>query len=233
MVPLDNSKTIKHLGIIVDGNRRWAKAHSLPILEGHRRGYNNLKDISKKALDYGIEYISAYVFSTENWNRDKQEVDDLMKLLGWVLSHEVKEFHKENIRLRAVGSRSRFSPALQKSLKSAEELTANNTRGTIILCLDYGGQQEIVDATKNIINAGISADNVTIETINQNIYAADVPPVDLIIRTSGEKRLSNFMMWRSAYSELLFVDKNWPDFDEADLDTAVNEYNQRQRRFGA
>lgn len=233
MVTSEKSKPLNHLGIIVDGNRRWAKANGLPVVEGHRRGYTNLKDIAKEALNHGINYISAYVFSTENWNRSKQEVDDLMGLLSWVLKHEVKEFHKENIRLKAIGSRNKISPKLIDLIDKAEKLTANNSRGTLLLCLDYGGQQEISDAVTEIVKAGLPAEDITPETISKYIYAPDVPPIDLIIRTSGEQRLSNFMTWRSVYSELLFVDKNWPDFNKVDLVEAIETFNHRQRRFGA
>ena len=221
-----------HLGFIVDGNRRWAKHNGKSVAEAHRQGYETLKTIALAAIDHGVSYVSAYVFSTENWQRDTKEIDDITTILSWALKNEVKGFHKKNIRLRVAGSRSRFAPSIIKSIDAAEELTKNNTGGTVMLCLDYGGQQEIVDAVKAIVSSGVSAENVTTDMISEHIYAPDVPPVDLIIRTSGEKRLSNFMTWRSIYSELMFSDKFWPDFSVQDLLAAFEDYAVRARRFG-
>lgn len=232
-MPSENISTVpQHLGLIVDGNRRWAKAKGLSVMEGHRSGYETLKTIALSALEHGVKYVSAYVFSTENWQRDPKEVDDIMKILGWVLKNEVKGFHKKNIRLRVAGSKQNLAPSLVRAIAKAEELTKNNTKGTVLLCLDYGGQQEIVDAVKTIMRNGVSADDVTVEMISNYVYAADVPPIDLIIRTSGEQRLSNFMTWRSVYSELMFSDKLWPDFSEQDLLEAFDNYATRHRRFG-
>lgn len=221
-----------HLGLILDGNRRWAKEHNKLIAEGHRQGYLALKKICKSAIKHGVRYVSAYVFSTENWQRDKQEVRDLMKLFAWVFKHEVKELDKEGIRLRVVGSKLRMGHALARAVHEAEELTKDNTRGTLLLCLDYGGQQEIVEATKKIVQSGIDPEDITPDLIAHHLYAPDVPPVDLIIRTSGEQRLSNFMLWNAAYSELAFNQKYWPDFDEADLQQEIDNYSSRHRRFG-
>lgn len=217
----------------MDGNRRWAKERGLPIAEGHRQGYNTLKRICKSALKHGVRYVSAYVFSTENWKRDRQEVQDLMKLLAWVFKHEVKELHAEGIRLRVVGSKLRLGHAMVRAIHEAEEKTKDNTRGTLLLCLDYGGQQEIVEAMKRIAAEGVDPDYITPELISRYLYAPDVPPVDLVIRTSGEQRLSNFMLWESAYSELAFCKAYWPDFSEADLLSQIERYASRQRRFGA
>jgi len=222
----------QHLGLILDGNRRWADEHGLTVAEGHRRGYRNLKTISMSALKYGVRYVSAYVFSTENWQRDRQEVRDIMKILRWVLKHEVKEFNKEGIRLRVIGSKAKLGAALLTAIHDAEKLTENNSRGTILLCLDYGGQQEIVEATKKIATLGIKPELITAEMIARFLYAPDVPPIDLVIRTSGEQRLSNFMLWESAYSELVFDKSYWPDFSEKDLQKAFRYYTRRQRRFG-
>lgn len=221
-----------HLGIILDGNRRWARSQGIPQLEGHRRGYENLKTIGKACVERGITYISAYVFSTENWDRTKDEVDYLMKLLLWVAKSEVNEIHNENIRVRFVGSRERLSKQIIAAIAAAEEKTKNNTRGTLCLCLNYGGQQEIVDALKQIVASGVEPENVTKELVAAHLYAPDVPPVDFIIRTSGEHRLSNFMLWRSAYSELYFPEVHWPAFTEADLDIALAEFVKRHRRYG-
>lgn len=221
-----------HVGLILDGNRRWAKAHGLSVAEGHKQGYFTLKHIAKAGLKRGIKYVSAYVFSTENWKRDQVEVRDLMKLLGWVLKHEVKELHREGIRIRVVGSKVKLGAALIRAIIHAEELTKDNTRGTLLLCLDYGGQQEIVEAVKRIAASGVKPEDITPEMITQNLYAPDVPAPDLIVRTSGEQRLSNFMLWEAAYSELTFVQAAWPDFDERALDKVLDDYAQRHRRFG-
>jgi len=221
-----------HLGLIVDGNRRWAREHGVSTVQGHRRGYGNLKNVCKAALKYGVRYVSAYVFSTENWQRDQQEVRDLMKLLQWVLKHEVKEFHREGIRLRVVGSKAKLGAAMLTAIHDAEKLTEQNTRGTLLLCLDYGGQQEIVEAIKRIAEAGVAPADITAEMVARHLYAPDVPPLDLIIRTSGEQRLSNFMLWEAAYSELAFDPVYFPDFDEKELATVLADYAKRKRRFG-
>lgn len=216
----------------MDGNRRWAQEHGLSVAEGHKQGYLTLKHIAKAALKRGIRYMSAYAFSTENWARDKTEVQDLMKLLTWVLKHEVKELNKEGIQLRFIGSKVRFGAATVRALLHAEELTKNNTRATLLLCLDYGGQQEIVDAVKRIAELGYAPEEITPDLITQHMYAPDVPNPDIIVRTSGEERTSGFMLWEGAYSELSFVKANWPDFTEEDLDNVIADYAQRHRRFG-
>ncbi len=222
----------QHIGFILDGNRRWARENGKLVAEGHRQGYLTLKKICKSAIKHGVRYVSAYVFSTENWQRDRQEVKDLMKIFLWVCKHEVKELDSEGIRLRVVGSKLKLGHALARAIHEAEEKTKHNTRGTLLLCLDYGGQQEIVEATKRIVQDGIPADDITPDLISQYLYAPDVPPPDLIIRSSGEQRLSNFMMWESIYSELSFCKGNWPDFSESDLVYELDNYSQRKRRFG-
>lgn len=223
----------RHIGFIVDGNRRWAKEHDLPIYAGHKRGYYNLEKIAKEAHKKGVEYVSAYVFSSENWRRERSEVRDLMRLLKWILKHEVAKFHREGVRLRVIGSKLKIGKALLKAIHDAEKLTEGNERGTLLLCLDYGGQQEIVDATKRIVSSGVEPEDITPELIAKYLYAPDIPAPDLIIRTSGEQRLSNFLLWESAYSELIFSKVYWPDFSEADLNRALREYARRQRRFGS
>lgn len=222
-----------HLGIILDGNRRWAKERSLPTLEGHRSGYQNLKDISIHALNRGVKYLSAYMFSTENWDRSIKEVNYLMTLAHKMVTRDLDEMHKENIKITWLGSKDRLSKRLISALKKAEELTKNNTKGTLCICFNYGGKQEIVDAVKRIAGKKItSLDEITEQTVEDNLYKPSVPPLDLVIRTSGEQRLSGFMLWRAAYAELYFVDKNWPDFTSSDLDDAIAEYSDRSRRFG-
>lgn len=223
----------QHLGLIMDGNRRWAKQHGLPVAEGHRQGYLALKRILKSVKKHGIRYVTAYAFSSENWQRDRQEIKDIMKLLAWVLQHEMRELHHEGIQLRVIGSKLHLGHAIVRAIHEAEELTKDNDRGTLLLCLDYGGQQEIVDATKRIVADGVVPDAITSELIANYLYEPDVPPIDLIIRTSGEQRLSNFMLWRAAYSELAFCTTYWPDFGEADLDQELDHYAARHRRFGS
>jgi undecaprenyl diphosphate synthase len=228
-----NSLTVPtHLGLIVDGNRRWAREHGLSVAQGHRRGYQNLKTVCKAAVKYGVRYVSAFVFSTENWQRDQQEVRDLMRLLRWVLRHELQEFHREGIRVRVIGSKAKLGAALLTAIHDAEKLTESNTRGTLLLCLDYGGQQEIVEATKRIAESGVAAEDITADMIAGHLYAPDVPPLDLVIRTSGEQRISNFMLWEMAYSELAFSRAYFPDFDEQALSKVLSDYAKRKRRFG-
>ena len=222
----------RHVGFIVDGNRRWAKQHGLPAYEGHLAGYNSLKDVLLETLRRGVKYASAYVFSTENWKRSEEEVGHLMKLFVKRLEADVSIFLDNNIKLRVIGSRDGLSDALIKVIDNAEEKTRNLTGGELLLCLNYGGHLEIADAVKKIIQSGISAEGVTPELIAQNLYAPEAPPCDLIVRTSGEQRLSNFMLWRAAYSELMFIDKHWPDMTTDDVAVILDEYARRNRRFG-
>ena len=222
----------QHIGFILDGNRRWAREHGKSVYQGHLEGHRAFKRILKSAIKHGVRYVSAYVFSTENWQRDRQEVRDLMKIFLWVCKHEIKEFDREGIRFRVIGSKLKLGHALARAIHEAEEKTKHNTRGTVLLCLDYGGQQEIVEAVKQIVASGVDPDDITPELISQHLYAPDVPPLDLIVRTSGEQRLSNFMTWESAYSELSFTKEYWPDYSEADLQRDLDEYGRRQRRFG-
>lgn len=221
-----------HLGIILDGNRRWAREHSLPTVEGHKKGYENLKNIAKYAFDHGAKYVSAFVFSTENWNRSTEEVDYLMKLLLWVAKNEVKELNKHNIRVRFLGEEERLNAKVLEAMRNVEELTKDNTAGTLLLCLNYGGQQEIASAVNAALARSPGLTKITPELIEEHLYGADIPAADLIIRTSGEQRLSNFMLWRAAYSELYFSDKNWPAFDEDDMQQALDNFSKRSRRFG-
>ena len=222
----------RHVGFIVDGNRRWAKQHGLPAYEGHLAGYNSLKDVLLETLRRGVKYASAYVFSTENWKRSEEEVGHLMKLFVKMLEADVSIFLDNNIKLRVIGSRDGLSDALIKVIDNAEEKTRNLTGGELLLCLNYGGHLEIADAVKKVMRSGISAEDVTPELIAQNLYAPEVPPCDLIVRTSGEQRLSNFMLWRAAYSELMFIDKHWPDMTTDDVAVILDEYARRNRRFG-
>jgi undecaprenyl diphosphate synthase len=222
----------KHVGYIVDGNRRWAKKHGLPSYEGHLAGYNALKDVAVATLEAGAEYMSAYVFSTENWKRSADEVKRLMGLTLKVVTSDVPMFNKYNIKLKIVGTRTDIDPKLVKAMHSAEEATKDNTGGIFAICFNYGGQQEIVDAVKKIVKSGVSEDSVTTELIAENLYVPELPPIDIIVRTSGEKRISNFMLWRSAYSEFMFLDQMWPDMTKKDVTAIIKEYSRRHRRFG-
>ncbi len=222
-----------HLGLILDGNRRWAKAQALSTLEGHRKGAEVLKDISMAAFRRGVKYVSAYTFSTENWKRTEKEVGYLMDLLIKVVNEYMDEIHAEGIKVVMLGRRKGLGANVLKSIKRIEEKTAQNTNGTAALCFNYGGQQEIVDAAKQLIGQNADGTALTPELFEKHLYHPEVPPIDLLVRTSGEQRLSNFMLWRAAYAELAFVSKHWPDFTEADLDAALQEYAHRQRRLGA
>lgn len=222
----------QHIGYVIDGNRRWAKEHGLPTYEGHLAGYNSLKDVLLETLRRGVKYASAYVFSTENWKRSQEEVGHLMGLLLKVLESDVPIFVKNNVRLKVIGTREGLSEAIIKAIDKAEARTAELDGGELLLCLNYGGHLEVADAVKKIVQSGVSADSITPELITQNLYAPEVPPCDLIVRTSGEQRLSNFMLWRAAYSELMFIDKNWPDMTSEDVSDILEEYANRNRRFG-
>lgn len=222
-----------HLGLILDGNRRWAKLQNLPTFEGHRKGYENLKTIVTAAFDSGVEYISAYIFSTENWNRSREEVAYLMKLLLWIAKNEVEEFNKNNVRVRFLGEETHLSSKVIKAMRNAEAKTDKNTGGTLLLCLNYGGKQEIARAVSNLIDAKPEVKEITPEMIQDHLYEPQAPDLDLIIRTSGEQRISNFMLWRAAYSELYFVDVHWPAFTVEHLKQALGDFSERQRRFGS
>ena len=230
----DDEKPVipNHVGYIVDGNRRWAKKHGLPAYEGHLAGYNALKDVAIATLEAGVKYMSVYAFSTENWKRSADEVSRLMGLTLKVLRSDVPEFNEKNVKLQIIGSRQGIDPRIIKEMDHAEAATAHNTGGVLALCFNYGGQAEITEAVKKIVQSGVSADDITAELISENLYAPEVPPLDLIVRTSGEKRISNFMLWRSAYSELIFLDQMWPDMTKDDVTAIINEYSRRQRRFG-
>lgn len=226
------SEIPQHIGFIVDGNRRWAKEHGLPTYEGHLAGYNAMKEVALEVLSSGVEYMSTYLFSTENWKRSEDEVSRLMGLMLRVVQADLPMFLDNNVRLKVIGTRQGLSDKMIKAIDHAEEKTAHLTGGTFLVCWNYGGQLEIAEACKKIVQSGVSAEEVTPELIAQNIYAPEVPPMDLVVRTSGEQRLSNFMLWRAAYSELLFLEKNWPDMTKDDISAILKEYARRQRRFG-
>lgn len=222
----------KHVGFILDGNRRWAKEQGLPTLDGHRKGAEVFKDISLEAFDRGVEYLSAFVFSTENWRRTEEEVSYLMKLLVKAVEKYLDEYYRRGIRIIVIGQREGISKSVIGAIEKTELKTKDNTNGTLVLCFNYGGQQEIIDATKKLIADNIDAKELTIEKFEQFLYAPEVPSLDLLVRTSGEQRTSGFMLWRAAYAEMLFIEKYWPDFRSADLDHVLETYKLRQRRFG-
>jgi undecaprenyl diphosphate synthase len=219
----------RHLGIIMDGNRRWAKTHNLPTLEGHRRGAQTLKNIALAAKRKGIKTLTFFCFSTENWQRSKSEVDYLMDLIHEMFATRMNELQKEQIKITVIGQKDKLPEKVSKEIDIVEEETKRNAGMTLNLALSYGGRAEIVDAVKKIIKSGIDPEKITEETVKENLWTSDV---DLIVRTGGEQRLSGFLLWQSAYSEFLFINKYWPEFSEADLDAALSEYASRQRRFG-
>jgi undecaprenyl diphosphate synthase len=225
--------TPRHVGFIVDGNRRWARQKGLPTLEGHSRGYALLKQVGEELIDRGVDYVSGYIFSIENWKRTEEEVSYLMNLALKYATTELDEVIDKDIRIRFLGTKERLNKKLIKAMQECEERSAHCTRGTLALCFNYSGQQEIVDACRAIAAQNTEPSQITTETLEQALYQTDVPEVDLIVRTSGEQRLSNFMLWRAAYSELLFLDKNWPEIDpKKDVDYILEQYALRQRRFG-
>ena len=231
-IPMPDNSLPTHIGFILDGNRRWAQEKGLPKLVGHKKGYDNLKKIAQECFDRGIKVVSAYIFSTENWKREKYEVDYLMDLALKLFQKDLKELLEKNIRIVVSGSRDRLSDKLIDAIDKAEEATAKNTRGIINICFNYGGQSEIVDSVKKILRLKQSSDDITIESIRKHLYQPELPPVDYIVRTSGERRLSNFLLWDSAYAELEFVGVHWPAFNTKHLDKVLGEYHKRSRRFG-
>lgn len=216
----------------MDGNRRWARSHGLPSLEGHRRGYDKLKEVGEWCLDRGIAILTVFAFSTENWKRAAEEVAYLMDLFSRAFTNEVEDFMRRNVRVRILGEREGLPEAVRRAAESLEERTRANTRGLLQLALNYGGHAEIVHAVRALVREHVTPDGITSEAISAHLYAPDVPPPNLIIRTSGEQRLSGFLTWQAAYSELYFIEKHWPDFTEADLDAACGWYADRDRRFG-
>ncbi len=228
----ESNQQLQHIAFIPDGNRRWAKANGFSINQAYKRGYEQLRVVAQACFDRNIPYFSAFVFSSENWQRASDEVGILMKMALKVVLKDAKELHKKNVRLRIVGSREKLSAKLKLAIEEAEELTKNNTAGTFLACFNYGGRQEIVDSLRAIVQEKIDPEDITDEVITSHLYCPEVPAPDLIVRTSGEKRLSNFLLWQSAYSEFAFVDEFWPEFDETRLEAVLHDYANRGRRFG-
>ena len=233
----ENNNLPKHIAIIMDGNRRWAKKRMLPVKLGHREGAETLKKVVRYANKLGIEYVTVYAFSTENWKREQEEVDALMSLLETYLDDFAKEADTENIVIRVIGRRKELSERLLQKIDQTIERTKNNTGTIFTIALNYGGRDEIVTAIKNIAedvkNNKVDIDSITEELVSDYMYTKNMPDPDLMIRTSGELRTSNFLPWQLVYSEFLFVDKYWPDFSEEDIDNAVEVYRKRNRKFGA
>jgi len=228
-----NKKIPFHLGIIMDGNRRWAREKGLPVLEGHRRGAKRLKEIGGITLEKGIKVLTVFAFSTENWKRSKMETNYLMQILKQFLNVEnVKELNQKGVRLNIIGEKERLPAKLQKRIEEVEKITSTNKKGILNLAVSYGGRSEIIQAIKKIIREKVSPDKIDEDLINENLWTKGLPYPDLIIRTSGIKRLSNFLTWQTAYSELYFTEKYWPDFTEKELDKALADFSLRQRRFG-
>ncbi|MEK9131631.1 MAG: polyprenyl diphosphate synthase [Patescibacteria group bacterium] len=219
------------IGIIMDGNRRWAKERNLSTLDGHRAGYEKLKEVVRWASKAGVKYVTVFAFSTENWLRDKKEVSYLMDLFSWVLENEIAEIHKENIKMRYIGDLSRLSPKLQKLVASAEKKTGKNTGVTLVSAVSYGGRKEIVDAV-NVLRAKKTKGDITEADFSKALYTHDIPDPDLIIRTSGEMRTSGFLPWQAVYSELFFVKTFWPAFSKAEFTDILKQFGARQRRLG-
>ena len=223
---------LKHIAIIMDGNRRWAKEKNLPSAMGHKKGVEALKTTLRACNDFGIKYLTVYAFSTENWNRKKEEVDFLMELLALTLTNELEEMHKEGVVINFIGDTTKLSTKLQNILKNSVEKTKNNTGVHLSIAFNYGARDEIVHAVKLITEKGFKPEEISEEIIAQNLYTKDIPDPDLLIRTGGELRISNYLLWQIAYSEILVVETFWPEFNRNSLANAIEEFQRRQRRFG-
>ncbi|MBI5668931.1 MAG: isoprenyl transferase [Chloroflexi bacterium] len=222
----------RHIGIIMDGNGRWAKARGLPRTEGHRQGTENLRRIIKACVEFGVEILTIYAFSTENWRRPPLEVRLLLTILETVIDRELQELHDNGVQIRHIGRTDRLSPALLRKIKDACEYTKDNNRLILNVAFNYGGRDEIIHAVREIVKAGIPAEEINEDVVNRYMYTSGLPDPDFIIRTSGELRASNFLIWQAAYAEYYFTPTYWPDFDREQLLEAIREYSRRTRRFG-
>jgi undecaprenyl diphosphate synthase len=225
-------KMPQHVAIIMDGNGRWALQRGLPRLAGHRAGTENLRRVIRSSAEFGIPYLTIYAFSTENWGRPPEEVQGLMRILEDVIDKELNELHKEGVQLRHIGRLERLAPSLQEKVLDAIDLTKNNRRLVLNIAFNYGGRDEIVQAIQRIIRDGVPAEDVTDQLVSKYLYTAGVPDPDLIIRTSGELRVSNFLIWQAAYSEWYITPTYWPDFDKEEYRRALETFSQRDRRYG-
>ena len=222
----------RSVAIIMDGSGRWARRRGLPVAAGHRAGTRALRRTVEAAIDLGVESLAVYAFSTENWGRPPDEVDALMEIFGETIERELPDLAKEGVRTRFVGRRDRAPLDLRERMAALEDETAGNERLQLWIAFDYGGRAELVEATRRIVESGVEPEDVDEELLAEHLYAPDMPDPDLLIRTSGELRISNFLLWQLAYAELAFVDRLWPDFGEADLRSALEDYARRRRRFG-
>lgn len=227
---LVRENNLKHIAIIMDGNRRWAKKRNFPSAVGHKKGVDALKKTMRACDDFGIKYLTVYAFSTENWKRKPEEVNFLMDLLGETLKNELKEMHENNVVISFIGDTTQLSEKLQKILNNSVETTKHNTGVHLQIAFNYGSRAEIVRAVKEIVKEGVT--EITEETIANHLYTKDIPDPDLLIRTGGEMRISNYLLWQIAYSEFLVLDTFWPEFDKTILAECVQEFNRRNRRFG-
>ena len=222
----------QHVAIIMDGNGRWARSRGLPRIAGHRAGTENLRRIIEACVEFGVKYLTIYAFSTENWGRPKEEVSGLMGIFDDAFEKELAELHRQGAQLRQVGRRDGVRKALREKVKQGVELTKDNDKLILNVAFNYGGRDEIVHAIQEMIKAGIRAEEVTEELVSDYMFTADSPDPDLVIRTSGEYRVSNFLVWQAAYVEWVFPDTYWPDFGREELVAAIQEYAKRERRFG-
>lgn len=227
--------SLRHLAIIMDGNNRWAKQRGMPGVSGHKVGVERIRDVMSACQELGIEVLTLFAFSSENWKRPPREVEALMSLFHLYLKNEAKALKKKGVALRVIGNRQRFSPVIQKAIAEAEALTKGGAT-TLVIAADYGGRWDIAQAAQQlaakVASGELAADAITEENLHTYTSLADLPPLDLLIRTGGELRISNFLLWQAAYAELYFCDKLWPDFDGAELKCAAESFHQRQRRFG-
>lgn len=232
----DDRTSLSHIAIIMDGNSRWAKERSVSRKKGHQRGAEVAKNITLACRDMGLDYLTLYAFSSENWNRSKKEVSDLMGILRYYIRYEFSKLHKENIRIVVIGDRARLDPDIQKDIESCEETTKSNTGLTVCLALSYGSREEIAHAVRHVANQVaegiVDPSMITADDIAGYLYTASFPDPDLLIRTSGESRISNFLLWQLAYTELFFTDTLWPDFSKEELSAIMANYQMRERRFG-
>ncbi len=223
---------LKHIAIIMDGNRRWAKENMLPSAMGHKKGVDALKKTLKAAHKFGVKYLTLYAFSTENWNRKQEEVDFLMNLLASTIKSQLDELHQNNVKLKFIGYLKALNPQLQEILSDAEEKTKNNNGVNLQIAINYGARNEITNAIKDMINQGVQAQDVDEELVSKFLYTSDIPDPDLLIRTGGEMRISNYLLWQIAYSEFYVTKMYWPEFDEEALRNSILEFAKRQRRWG-
>lgn len=223
---------LKHIAIIMDGNRRWAKEKHLPSAMGHQKGVDSLRSTMRLFDRFGIKYLTVYAFSTENWNRKKEEVEFLMGLLAKTLLNELDDMHKENVRIRFLGDLTKLSKNLVDIVKNAENKTKDNTGVNLNIAFNYGSRDEITNALKAIVQEGLKSEDIIEDTISNHLYTKDIPDPDLLIRTGGEKRISNYLLWQLAYSEIYVTYAYWPEFDENELSKAIVEFEHRNRRFG-